>query len=98
MIDKHQLIKSSMNMLAEGVGACSGARGIPYTISTKRIKEESSVTSSSKSVRSPCTAATGTESDVGDTLAKSIMEHAAMVRGFRDHAAMKEKWRHNDAI
>ncbi len=85
-------------MLAEGVGVHSGAREISSTISTKRIREESSVTLSSKSVQSPCTAVTGTESDVGDTLAKSISEHAVIVCGFRDHAAMKEKRRRNDAI
>ena len=34
MIAKHQLISSSMNMLADGVGSCSGAREIPLEIST----------------------------------------------------------------
>jgi hypothetical protein len=72
MIDKHQLIKSSMNMLAEGVGARSGAKGIPTAISAKS-REESSVTSSLKSVKLPCTPG------VEEILAQRITEHAEMV-------------------
>jgi hypothetical protein len=95
MIGSHQLIKSSMTMLAEGVGACSRAMGILSTIATKR-DEDSSVTS--KSVRLSFTAATVTENDEGNTLAHRIMEHAAMVCKFRDQATMKEKHRAYDAI
>jgi hypothetical protein len=67
MIDSHQLIKSAMNMLVKGVGACSGARGILSTITTKR-GEDRSVTS--KSVRLSFTAATATENNEGDSLAQ----------------------------
>ena len=40
MIAKHQLISSSMNMLADGVGSRSGARGIPSSILDRGRRED----------------------------------------------------------
>jgi hypothetical protein len=94
MIDKHQLIESSMmDMLAEGVEACSGVSGIPSAITTE--SRDSSM--ASKSFRLPFTTSI-TESNEEYTLAQSIMQHSNMVCNFKDYAAMKKKRQHKYAI
>jgi hypothetical protein len=111
MIARHQLISSSMNMLAGGVGSRNGATGIPTAISARRDEgeddeeEESSVMSKSYSTISSAKK----KKDHGDDLSMSIREHASRIRDFAmakkeasrqqiEHTTKKEKRKRNDAI
>lgn len=110
MIAKHQLISSSMNMLADGVGSRSGAKGIPTAISARSEgedddKDESSVMSKSFSSISSAKK----KNDHEDVLSRSIREHASRLHDFVmakressrlqiEHTAKNEKRKCNDAI
>jgi hypothetical protein len=75
-----KLIWSSMNMLADGVGLRSGAKGIPSAI-TERIEEEDD----EDSLNSKTTSSVSTgqkENDNSDSLARSIREHASRLDAF----------------
>ena len=84
MIAKHQLILSLMNMLADGVGSCSRAKGIPTAFSARGEDEdydkdqESSVMSKSFSMISSAKK----KNDQGDILSRSIHEHASQLHDF----------------
>ncbi len=89
VIAKHQLISSSMNMLANGVGSRSGARGIPSAITARSEEDDRSMTS--KTISSVST--TGQkENDNGDSLCRSIREHASRLQAFAK--AKTESTRH----
>jgi hypothetical protein len=85
MIAKHQLISSSMNMLAHGVG--SRARGIPSAISARSGDNEetfgssvalksSSATSSARKMKA------GNDGGKNGALSKCIWEHATRLHVF----------------
>ena len=71
MIAKHQLISSSMNMLADGVGSRSGARGIPSAITARSADDEEDGSSATSRTFSSVTSVRK-ESDGGNDLSKSI--------------------------
>ena len=68
MIDNHQLILSSMNMLSDGVGSRSGARGTPSAITTTSEGEDNSKLRKSLGA----TFSARKEKDGGKDLLKSI--------------------------
>ena len=112
MIAKHQLFSSLMNILANGVGSRSGARGIPSAIAAKyrEHKEEgeedgSSVSRSFLSISS----VSKDHNDGGDDLSRSIREHVSRLHAFAmakkeaslkqiEHATLKEKCKCFDTI
>ncbi len=111
MIAKHQLIKSSMNMLAAGVGSRSGASGIPCAISTRTNGEDDNDGGSSAASRTSSTISSARKKNDGDgdVLSESIREHATRIHDFAlakkeatrktiEHARQKEKRKRYDTI
>ena len=104
MIARHQLIASSMNMLADGVGSRSGARGIPSAISagrsgTEQEQDDGSVTSRSfLSISSVDRKGSNRGDDRDDPLSKSIGEHALSLHDFSKAKKETEKRKRYDAI
>lgn len=109
MIAKHQLISSSMNMLADGVGSRSGARGIPSSISDRAQREDREDGSSVSRSLSSISSARKMRYDHGDDLSMSIREHASRLHDFAmakkesarkqiEHATQKEKRKRFDTI
>ena len=108
MIAKHQLISSSMNMLAEGVGSRSGAKGIPSAIRARSEEENDEISVNSKTISSVSTGRKESDNH-DDSLSRSIREHASSLNEFAkakaessrkklEHEKQKEKRKRHDKL
>ena len=77
LIDKHGLIGTSMNMLADGIGSSDGARGIPSVIGQSSF--HSSCRDDDGSLGSKTTKGSKTDEDI---LSVSIQEHGLKLIDF----------------
>lgn len=107
IIAKHDLIGTSMSMLADGVGSLDGARGIPSAIRKSNTNEDE--TDDLRSIGSKSAASKSTNDNDEDMLSSSIRDHGANVlrlaklkadesRKNREHAEAKEKRKRADTI
>jgi hypothetical protein len=114
IIAKHDLIGTSMSMLADSVGSLDGARGIPTAIRKTNYDNEISVNyaingSDSRSVGSNSATSKFSHENYEDMLSSSIRDHGTNVMQFakikaeegaknRAHAEGKEKRKRADVV